>query len=168
MSGFINIKGPVEGSTVYTNGELVARDVTVTLPTVTLLTAEHTAMGTMDLPMNLTEAMEAAVTKKGYDVHLATLAAPEARDLEVRFVQSVIGADGASKPEGCKAFMRAVSKVLPGTDVEIGAVGETQVTFAVSRYQLFVGGKEICLIDKLKNILRINGKDYAKEANSLL
>ena len=166
---FINIKGPVEGTTVYRDGELAARDVTVTLPSVNFLTAEHNAMGTMDLPIrSQIEAMEAAVTKKGYDAHLAKLAMPEACDLEVRFVQSVIDADNTSKPEGCKAFMRAVPKTLPGSDLETGSVGEPQITYAVSRYQLFVGGKEICLIDRLKGIMRINGKDYAKETNSLL
>lgn len=166
---FLNIKGAVLADTVYKDGELVAKDVTVTLPSVTYLTAEHKALGTMELPMaGQIEAMEASVTKKGYDVGLAKLAQLEAYNLEVRFVQDVITADGVSKPEGCKAFMRVVPKTLPGSDLEPGAVGDTQVTLAVSRYQLIVGGNEICLVDQLKGIQRINGKDYAKSINSLL
>lgn len=166
---FIDIKGAVLADTVYKDGDLCARDVTVTLPSVTYLTAEHKAMGTVELPMlGQIEAMEAAVTKKGYDVGLAKLAQPEAQNLEFRFVQDVIGSDNVSKPEGCKAFMRAVPKTLPGSDLEPGAVGDTQITYAVTRYQLIVGGKEICLIDQLKGIQRINGKDYAKSINSLL
>lgn len=166
---FVNIKGAVLADSVYRDGVLVAKNVTVTLPTVTYKTAEHQAMGTLELPMlGQIEAMEASVTKKGYDVGLAQLAKPEACNLEFRFVQDVIDANNISKPEGCKAFMRCVPKVLPGSDLEQGTVNDTQVTFAVSRYQLIVGGNEICLIDQLKDIQRINGKDYAKSITSLL
>ena len=166
---FINIKGAVLADTVYSDGELVAKDVTVTLPSVNYMTAEHKAMGTIELPMlGQIEAMEASVTKKGYDAGLATLAQPTAKNLEIRFVQDVITAEGVSQPEGCKAFLRAVPKTLPGSDLEPGATGDTQVTFAVTRYQLIVGGKELCLVDQLKGIQRINGKDYAKSINSLL
>ena len=166
---FINIKGAVLADTVYSDGELVAKDVNVTLPSVNYMTAEHKAMGTVELPMlGQIEAMEASVTKKGYDAGLATLAQPEAKNLEIRFVQDVVTAEGVSQPEGCKAFLRAVPKTLPGSDLEPGATGDTQVTFAVTRYQLIVGGKELCLVDQLKGIQRINGKDYAKSINSLL
>lgn len=166
---FLNIKGAVLANTVYRDGELVAKDVTVTLPSVNYITAEHNALGKIELPMlGQIEAMEASVTKKGYDVGLAKLATPEAMNLEFRFVQDVIGADNVAKPEGCKAFMRCVPKTLPGSDLEPGAVGETQVTFAVTRYQLIVGGDEVCLIDQLSGIQKINGRDYAKSINSLL
>lgn len=83
------------------------------IPGVTFLTAEHKAMGNVELPMLAQiEAMEAAITKKGYDVQLAKLARPEASNIEIRFVQDVIDADNVSKPEGCKVFMRMVSKTL--------------------------------------------------------
>lgn len=166
---FLPIKGAVLANTVYRDGELVAKDVTLTLPSVNYLTAEHNAMGKIELPMlGQIEAMEASVTKKGYDKGLAELAAPEAMNLEFRFVQDVIGSDNVSKPEGCKAFMRATPKTLPGSDLEPGAVGETQITFAVTRYQLIVGGDEVCLIDQLTGQQKVNGKDYAKNINSLL
>lgn len=166
---FIDIKGAVLADTVYKDGELVGREITVTLPDVSFATAEHKAMGTLELPMlGQLEAMEASVTKTGYDKGVAQLAQPEAANLEFRFVHDVINSDNVSTPEGCKAFMRAVPKILPGGDLEPGSKTEQQITFAVSRYQLIVGGVEICLIDQLKGILRINGKDYAKSINSLL
>lgn len=166
---FLNIKGAILGSSVYKDGELVARDVTITLPDVSFATAEHSAMGTLELPMiGQLEALEASVTKTGYDKGLAQLAQPEAQNLEFRFVQDVIDSNNVSTPEGCKAFLRAVPKILPGGDLELGSKTEQQITLAVSRYQLIVGGIEICLIDQLKGILKINGKDYAKSINSLL
>ena len=166
---FIDIKGAILADTVYVDGELVGKELTVTLPDVSFATAEHKAMGTLELPMlGQMEAMEASVTKTGYDKGVAILAAPEAKNLEFRFVHDSINIDNVVTPEGCKAFMRGVPKILPGGDLEPGSKTEQQITFAVSRYQLIVGGFEICLIDKLKNILRINGKDYAKSINSLL
>ena len=42
------------------------------------------------------------------------------------------------------------------------------MTFSVLRYQLFVGGKEIVLADKLNAILRANGKNYTSGIDSLL
>ena len=166
---FLNIKGAVLANTVYKDGILVAKDVNLTLPSVNYLTAEHNAMGKIELPMiGQIEAMEASVTKKGYDSGLANLAKPEAINLEFRFVQDVIGSDNVSKPEGCKVFMRATPKTLPGSDLEPGVVGDTQISFAVTRYQLIVGGEEICMIDQLKGIQRIYGKDYAKNITSLL
>lgn len=169
MLQFLNIKGAILGSSVYKDGVLVARDITITLPDVSFATAEHKAMGTLELPMlGQLETMEASVTKTGYDSGLAQLAQPEAQNLEFRFVQDVIGSDNVSKPEGCKAFMRCVPKILPGGDLEPGSKTEQQITFAVSRYQLIVGGLEICLIDQLKGILKINGKDYANSVYSLL
>ena len=62
----------------------------------------------------------------------------------------------------------AVNQHIDVADLEPGSTSEQQITFAVTRYQLIVGGVEICLIDQLKGIMRINGKDYAKSINSLL
>lgn len=166
---FLNIKGAILGTTVYKDGELVAKDVTLTLPDVSFPTAEHNAMGTLELPiLGMVDAMEASVTKTGYDKGLAQLAQPEAQNLEFRFVHENIGSDNVTRPEGCKAFMRCVPKILPGGDLEPGSKTEQQITFAVSRYQLIVGGDEICQIDQLKDICRINGTDYRKGTTSLL
>ena len=69
---------------------------------------------------------------------------------------------------GCKAFIKGIAKGIPGGDLEIGSSFEGAITIAVLRYQLYVDGKEVVLIDKLKGILKINGKDYAKNIKSLI
>lgn len=75
---FLNIKGAVLGCTVYRDGELVAKDCTVTLPGVTFLTAEHKAMGNVELPMLAQiEAMEAAITKKVTTCNLQSWQGPK-------------------------------------------------------------------------------------------
>lgn len=165
----VNIVGGVVADTVYCNGELVGKDINVTLPTITHKTSEISAMGSVDMPLiGLIEAMEASVTQKGISKQLAKLSKLGKNELEVRFVQNVIDADGVAKAEGCKAFMRVISKVLPGVDLELGTASDAQVTYSVTRYQLIVGGEEVCLVDQLNTQLRINGVDYTKEIKSLL
>ena len=49
-----------------------------------------------------------------------------------------------------------------------GNTSENEATFAVSRYQLYVGGAAFWLIAQLYTILRVGGVDYAKDIRSLL
>ena len=48
---WIDLNGPVLADTVYDAGKLVAKDVTITLPAINLLTADFKAMGTLTLPI---------------------------------------------------------------------------------------------------------------------
>lgn len=169
MPKYLDLRGPIAACTVYTGGKLVARDVTVTLPAVTPTTGELRAMGTVEIPTpTQLEAMELAMTKLGIDKELGPLANMKSQEIEVRWVQDVMKSDGTTAPEGCKAFMRAMSKGLPGLSVEPGSPSENEITFSVLRYQLFVGGKEIVLADKLNAILRMNGTNYTSAMDSLL
>ena len=62
----------------------------------------------------------------------------ESKTLEVRWAQDVKYADGSTKAEGCKAFMRCVPKLIPGLSVDPGNPSENEVTLAVSRYQMCI------------------------------
>lgn len=169
MAKYMDLRGPVSGCTVYAGGQLVARDVTATLPAVTYATAELKGMGTLEVPIaGWIEAMELALTKNGIDKELGVLAKPNAQDIEVRWVQTVIKSNGTTATEGCKAFMRCMSKGLPGISIEPGAASENEITLAVLRLQVYIGGKEIILADKLNGILRVDGTSYTSQMDSLL
>lgn len=169
MEKWLDLKGPILADTVYVDGKLVAKDVTVTLPGVTPVTADFRAMGTMTMPiLGQIEAMEAAITKIGVDLGLRTLVKLESKTIEFRWAQDVKTSDGSTKTEGCKAFIRAMPKTIPGLSVDPGSASENELTFAVSRYQLFVDGAEFWLIDQLNQIMRIDGVDYCKTIRSLL
>ena len=169
MEKWLDLKGPILADTVYVDGKLVAKDVTVTLPGVTPVTADFRAMGTMTMPiLGQIEAMEAAITKIGIDLGLRTLVKLESKTIEFRWAQDVKTSDGSTKTEGCKAFIRAMPKTIPGLSVDPGAASENELTFAVSRYQLFVDGAEFWLIDQLNQIMRIDSVDYCKTIRSLL
>ena len=166
---WLDLKGPILADTVYIGGTLVAKDVTIALPAVTPVTADFKAMGTSTAPiLGQIEAMEASITKIGIDLGLRNMMKLESKTIEIRWAQDVKQADGSTKTEGCKAFLRCVSKGIPGLSVDPGNTSENEATFAVSRYQLYVGGAEYWLIDQLNTILRVGGVDYAKDIRSLL
>ena len=166
---WLDIKGTNIADTVYSDEVLVAKDVSFTLPSVTPVAGEAQAMGTMEvIAVGLIEAMEATITKVGTDLGLSRLMRLEKQNIEFRWVHNVSSSDGTSKPEGCKAFIRGVPKSLPAIGVEFGANSENEIAFAVTRYLLYVGGTEILLVDRLSQILRINGVDYYGKINGLL
>ena len=84
-------------------------------------------------------------------------------------MQKVVKGDGSTSAEGCKAFVRAFPPTsLPGIGVEIGAASENELTYSVSRVQIFVGGYEYLIVDRLSQILKVDGVDYMKDINKLL
>ena len=106
---FVPICGPVVADTVYSDGALVARDTSITLPEVTPMTADLQAMGTMSMPIwQLVENMETAITKIGADKGLRNLIKPDMKPLEFRWVQTVTDANGNTKNVGCKAFIKGI------------------------------------------------------------
>ena len=163
-------RGAIEATTVYCNDVLVCVNSSMTLPSITFLTADLQAMGTMTLPLIASiEDMETSITKVGIDKNLTLLTSPGDKRLEYRWVQDVVQADGTIKPEGCKAFFKIMPKTLvPGATLEVGSATENDLTFSVTRYQLFAGGKELVLVDRLNQILRVNGVDYYKKLDSML
>ena len=165
---WLDLKGATLANTVYDNGKLVAKDVSISLPSITFVTAEFKAMGTVTTPMQAIEAMEAAITKVGIDLGLRSLVKLESKTLEFRWVQDVKTSDGSSKAEGCKAFLRVIPKSIPGFSVDPGSTSEGELTFSVTRYQLFVGGEEYWLVDQLNQIMRIGGTDHYKDIRNLL
>lgn len=168
MSKFVNICGPVIGTTVYSEGKLVARDTAITLPEVTPMTADLQAMGTFSLPIwQLIENMETAITKIGADLGLRAIIKPDMKQLEFRWAQTITDANGVTKNVGCKAFIKGIPNKIPGIGVTVGEASENECTIATTRYNLFVDGQEMFLVDRLAGVVRIAGKNYA-DLNSLL
>lgn len=162
MAKFIPICGPFSADTVYDGDEMVARDVSVTLPEVAAVTFDIQAMGNMTMPdWSRIDHMETAITRIGVDKGLATLSKPGAKNLEFRGVYPVTDANGNTKNVGVKAFIKGYSNKIPGIGVTVGDPSENELTYATSRYQLFVGGEEMWCIDRLAGICRIAGVDYA-------
>ena len=166
---WLDLKGPILADTVYVDGVLAAKDVTTALPPATLETADFKAMGTYTAPLpGQIEAMEASITKIGIDLGLRRHPQPTSTTTPPHWAQHVKPSDASTQTEGCKAFLRCVSKGIPGLNVDPGNASETEIALAVSRYQLFVAGNEYWLIDQLNTIMRVGGVDYAKDIRSVL
>lgn len=92
---WLDLKGPILADTVYIGGTLVAKDVTISLPAVTPVTADFKAMGTYTAPiLGQIEAMEASITKIGIDLGLRNMMKLESKTIEIRWAQDVKQADG--------------------------------------------------------------------------
>lgn len=171
MGKAIDVRGAVNGTTAYIDGQLKSRNTTITLPEVThVLATIQTALGEMEVPLyGLIDSMESTIKKIGADYGLAKMVAMKQQTYEFRWAQQVTKTDGSNGTEGCKAFIRGIPKVaVPAIEVTPGESVELEIPISVSRYQLFVDGEELCLIDKLAGICRIGGVDYAAQLDSLL
>lgn len=112
--------------------------------------------------------MELTITKIGVDMGLSRLGRLEKQNLEFRWVQNVVKSDGTQGTEGCKAFVRVMPAALPELGVEIGSATEAEGTYTVTRMQIYANGAEYMCVDRLSQILRVNGKDYMSAINNLL
>ena len=166
---FLNINGPIVADTVYNENQLAAKDVEFTLPEVAPVMVDVEAMGTMSVPLwARLDNMELSITKVGLDKGLRKLLRPNLKPLEFRFPQEVIDANGNTKIVACKAFIKGMNTTIPGIGITPGETSSNELTFMVTRYQLFADGKEVLLIDRLASIVRIYGKDYTSGLRSML
>lgn len=169
MGKWLDIKSAVVADTVYADNTLVAKDVAFTLPGLAFLTADVQAMGNMSVPLiGLLENMELAITKIGLDRGLSRMNRLKKQNFEFRWVQNVVKADGSTGTEGCKAFVRTMPGSVPETGVEVGSASELENTYNVTRMQVYVAGVEVLCVDRLSQILRIDGVDYMSSINNLL
>lgn len=169
MANWQDIKGPVVADTVYSDNVLVAKDTAFTLPGIEFLTADVKAMGNMSVPLiGLLENMPLSITKIGIDSGLSRMNRLEKQNFEFRWVQNVVKSDGSTSVEGCKAFVRTMPSGLPEIGVEVGNASEQENTYNVTRVQIYANGVEILCVDRLSQILRVNGKDYMSEITKLL
>lgn len=160
--------GAVLATKVLCNNITVAEDVTLSLPDITFVTVEQNGLGKISIPTCLTEAMQSTVTSVGMDKGFFNMLGLSSKTFEYRFVKNLLETSGDTGVKGYKAFLRGIPSNIPGGAVEPGSSWSGDVTFEITRYQLYADGVEKILIDKLKGVCKINGVDYAKDIQSLL
>ena len=160
--------GAVLATKVLCDNTVVAEDVNITLPDITFITAEVNGLGKINIPTCLTEAMQSTVTSVGMDKGFFNMLGLSSKTFEYRFVKNLLETSGDTGVKGYKAFLKGIPSNIPGGAVEPGSSWSGDVTFEITRYQLYADGVEKILIDKLKGVCKINGTDYAKDVQSLL
>lgn len=164
----IDLNGPILATKVLCGNETIAEDVTLSLPNGALQTVDFDALGTLTVPIPRTDNLEATINTVGLDKGLFKLLGPESHQYEFRMAQNVVKRDGSQKTIGIKAFITGSSPSLLGGDTEVGSISNGSISINATRYRLVIDGEEVMLIDKLKGILKVNGKDYAEDIRRLV
>lgn len=165
----INQIGAVLGTTAYFDGELVARDVNITLPDLNPSTIDMKAMGTLSLPIwHLLDDMEFKITKIGTDLGLAAMMRDTRLEIEARWAQESLDQFANLREFGCKAFVTGIPKAFPGGEIAPGEVTEHEMTYTCLSYRLFIDEEEVTNVSRLSNNLKIAGVDYAKNISQFL
>lgn len=165
----MNYPTAVVGATLYKNNKKIADDVEFTTPEVAFTTVEVQGLGTIEVPIySMTDNLQLEITQNGVDSNLVNYIEPGINKFEFRWVQNFVTPTGTQIYQGCKMFVNAMPISIPSLGVKKGENTERTHTFNLTRMQVYVSGKELCLIDKLSNIMKINGKDYISEINKLL
>ena len=110
---------------------------------------------------NLTENKDYVVEQDGRNSAVPLL---DKRHLNARIEPGAIIRDQVEIGDNAVIMMGAVINI----GAEIGSASENELTYTANRVQIFVGGYEYLLVDRLSQILRIDGKDYMSDINKLL
>lgn len=163
------INSAVVGATCYSGSELVAEDVNFRLPSITRVTTEINAMGRMNVPTPLIEAMQTTVTYIGADRGLAALCTQGKQTLQFKWVQSVYDKlENDLKYVGMYALIEGFASTVPEISVTQGEAVTTDLTIETYKYLLQYGEEIVFDIDRTAPKFVVNGVDYAKDISALL
>lgn len=163
------VSGNILGVSVYADGDLLAENVNVTLPSVDFEETTVQALGELSLPApQRPGAMELTVNFIGTDFGFIQSISPQKKQYEIRWAQEEIDIDGNKNIKGHKAFCDCFAKSIPSPAISLGEAGENGVSFDVVRYELFIDNEQALLIDKTAGKVKINGVDYTENLESLL
>lgn len=162
----------VEGHRMIVDG-MVAEDVTsVGLPSVEHPTSTISSSGmAMDVDMPNTthiNAMEMTVNHNNGE-NCSLLSTPGKHNLEFRTVRQRYNVPkGTLEHESVKFRCVVVHKSTEDGTIELGNPYGSTVKFSVLRYEKEVNGKVVMLVDAMTGDIKINGKNYSEQVESLL
>lgn len=145
------------------DGEDIGDSVKMTIPDVEWKTITVENGSSIDVPLfGLTGPMEAAIDLRSVGAgNIPKLARPGTRKLEARTKAVVFATDGTLKNVERKYFLTAVSKNIPGSELEKGAASNASAKFTVLRTRLVEDGEEIYMVDAANGKVSVGGHDYS-------
>ena len=169
MADFLDIKDPVLGTSVYADGDLVAKNVKIKLPAATRKTVTYDNHG-LEVPLpGLFDSARATVSKIGIDKGFSRLASDgKTHTFEIRFCVNVLSAGGKTRRAGCTAFINGAGAGVPETDLEVAKSTETDIEILVYSQKLEVDGEVIYDIDRTSGTAIIGGSDELNEIEGYL
>lgn len=144
-----------------------------TLPSIEMLTDTIKGsgiMGEIDFPSYCQPgAMTFGVGFRVDTPDAATLSAPGVHEFELRWATDKFDSGNISIGfDSHKAIIKGACKKYDPGKVETGAAQDGSNEYEVFYYKKFLNGKAIIEIDKLNNVYKINGIDYAASLRAAL
>lgn len=163
-----NIYSKINQQSVYLGDTL-----NVQLPSVEMLTDTIKGagiMGEIDLPtLTQTGSMSCTISFRNATLSQMALFAPKLQDFEIRYVvDKYDSATGQTSVQQHKVYLKGYPKKFDPGKVEANASQEGTDEFEIVYMNHILDGVSVIEIDKLNNIFKINGVDYAKEIREAL
>lgn len=151
----------------YADGNTLLGVVDVELPSITPMTETLSGagiMGEIETPLlGMIESMETSINWRTITRQAILLAAPGSHAVEFRGSMQILdGATGACTTEAVRVSMTLMNKEYGLGSFEPNATTDSAHTFSVTRLSVWLGGKNVILIDQLRSIFYIDGKDHLK------
>lgn len=162
----------VVGHKVYDNGRVVEDVTSVGLPTIEHPISTIKGFGMVmdvDVPdMTHLNSMEISIAHNN-GVNCRYLADPGVHTLELRVARQAYNTARAEMThEGMKVRAKVMRKSRERGNVEMSNPLGTTDKFSILRYEEEENGEVITLVDAAAGILRVNGKDYSNDIESIL
>ena len=127
-------------------------------------------MGELDLPaLAQIGGMEIEVGFSATNKKTAAMFAPGSHTIETRWVTNVLNtATGKTEVRANKDIVTYLPKNLGLGDIEPNEANESTLTGEAIAYEYICNGESLIKIDKLNNVFKINGVDYAKQIKDAL
>jgi P2 family phage contractile tail tube protein len=94
---------------------------------------------------------------------------PKAQDIEVRWaIDKYDSTNNKIGIESHKAFIKGVPKKFEAGKIEPNASQESTIELEVLYYSHLIDGKTVLEVDKLNNVFKVNGVDYASDIRGAL
>ena len=148
--------------------QFVQDTTTVTRPSIELLTDTIKGagiLGEIDMPaLGQIGSLNYEIGLRRTNPRAVALFAQKTHELEVRWVTDVVDSNNAKIGTSAnKDIFKGVSKKMEGGTLENISAQETTLGFEVVYFKHIQDGKTMVEIDKLNNVLIVDGIDYAKE-----
>jgi P2 family phage contractile tail tube protein len=127
-------------------------------------------MGEIDLPtISQLGSMEAEISFKKSNKKAVELFSQKSHNLEIRWASDALdSSNGSMKTEANKEIIKGIPKKLDLGNIETNTANEGTLTFEIVYFQYIINGAAVIEIDKLNNVFKINGVDYAETIRQAL
>lgn len=164
-----NKKVAVIANLLKRNGKAIAKDVSVEFTLPAFARGEMQNSGTDETPLLMFDGvMEAKITGKGIDKSIVDIGAPVTAKYKLVECQQINLVEGSPAVEQVEYVFKGKGAGPMSHSSSVGEGSDAEYTVVLSRYEEYLNGEEMVLIDRDAGICRIGGIDYFAAKNAML